>query len=132
MNIINTDPTDVRALSNTIYKDLLYMMDSVANKYASLSPEPDRDEYRRFIHFKQDVILKIGILTSQLVSQPTPVQMMAQNFIFAVYELHQFLIQLVIDSTQPTKEKILEMRSGLSVIHREATLFVQALDQTSP
>lgn len=92
------------------------MIDLVANKYSSLANEADREEYRKFVHFKQEVITKTNTLVGMLASTSSALQMIAQDFIFAVYELHQFLIQLVIDNTRPSKEKVLEIRAGKSLL----------------
>jgi hypothetical protein len=131
---------EVKEVANTLYKDIVIMTEFIETDYEALTvPEPRT--LRKFVYYKQEVLLdgtltnarQVILKTAEVVGMlkkipNVPLQCHGQNYIMAVYTMHQYLIQLVVDCKEPSKQKLLEMQRGLAVLHECALAFVRELE----
>jgi len=121
---------DIKATGNLIYKHIVCMIDFLILKYRELkNPQKDPVVFKKFIFFKQDVITQTAQLVTQLEEfQDIQLWLVAQDFIFTTYELHQYLIQLVIDNKKLSSETTIELQRALTILYKQSILFIRALD----
>jgi len=113
---------------NVIYTDLVALMEYVISKYDRLLAQ-DKTDYSTFIRHKNHIIGKVEEVLQQLSARPRPVQKAGHGFIQATYELHQFIMQLVLDQQTPNEQKIKDMHKGLTVVHHHAKELIKTMAQ---
>jgi hypothetical protein len=107
-----TSPQPLKANCNLVYTHLAQMMEFIKGKYAKLM-EQDPVDYKQFISHKRTVHDLVATILSQLDGKHVEVVNSAQHFINVAHNLHQYIVQLVIDQKPPTRQELEEMVSSM-------------------
>ncbi len=93
---------------NLVYTHLAQMMEFIKTKYYKLM-EQDIPEYKQFVFHKRMVVELVGTILGQLNGKHIEVVKSAQNFVNVAHNLHQYIVQLVIELKMPTRQELEEL-----------------------
>jgi len=99
--------------------ELVTLLDYITAKYDKLLAQ-DRTEYSKFIYHKNHIIDRVAEVIKQLSTRPLTVRVAGRAFIQSSYNLHQYVMQLVIDQVTPSQQKISDLHKGLTLVHHHA------------
>jgi hypothetical protein len=105
-------PQPLKTNCNLVYTHLANMMEFIKGKYQKLL-EQDPTEYRQFIFHKRTVVDLVATILSQLDGKHVEVVKSAQHFVSVAHNLHQYIVQLVIDQKVPQRGELEEMVSRM-------------------
>lgn len=108
-------PQPLKTNCNLVYTHLANMMEFIKVKYYKLL-EQDPVEYRQFIFHKRTVVDLVATILSQLDGKHVEVVKSAQHFVSVAHNLHQYIVQLVINQKMPERVELEEMVSRMLLL----------------
>lgn len=109
-----------------VYNHLAGMMDLIKKDYTKLMDQ-DPEAYKQFIHHKRSVVDLVGTILGQLVGKHVEVIKSAQHFVNVAHNLHQYIVQLVIQRNVPTRQELEEMVGRLKSVYNVAKQLMSSM-----
>lgn len=95
-----------------VYNHLAGMMELIKKDYTKLMDQ-DPELYKQFILHKRAVVDLVGVILGQLAGKHIEVIKSAQLFVNVAHNLHQYIVQLVIQRNVPTRQELEEMVTSM-------------------